>query len=209
MTPDEFDQQSWEPRWTQALREHGDAAASRPPNLHLVGEARDLKPGLALDAGCGHGAETLWLAARGWRVTAVDFAVAALDHARLRAEAIGADVAERIEWVQADLSSWSPTPRRFDLIACLYVHVAGSVSETVQRLAAGVALGGTVLLVGHRPIDPITGKATAAAAQVQISVHEAVAALDPREWEIVVAEDRARAAAGSGVDAVVRARRIL
>jgi hypothetical protein len=63
-------------------------------------------------------------------------------------------------------------------------------------------------LVGHRPIDPATGSATPAAGQVRVSVDEAVAALDPARWEFVVAEDRPRAMAGTGVDAVIRARRL-
>jgi SAM-dependent methyltransferase len=205
--PDKFDRDSWEQRWAKALREHGDVVARRPPSAHLLTETGDLSPGIALDAGCGHGAETLWLAAHGWRVTAVDFAATALDHARSRAEAVGSDVAERIEWVQGDLAQWSPPPARYDLVACFYVHVAGSVTEMVQRLAAGVALGGTLLVVGHRPIDPTTGNPTAAVGQVQISVEAAVAALGPSEWEILVAEDRPRPAAGTGVDAVIRARR--
>ena len=77
----------------------------------------------------------------------------------------------------------------------------------VRRMAAGVAPGGTLLLVGHRPIDPMTGAATAAANQVQVSVEAAVAALEPAVWAVVVAEERLRLAAGTGVDAVVRARR--
>jgi SAM-dependent methyltransferase len=203
-----FDRDSWERRWARALREHGDVVARRPPNAHLLAAADGLPPGLALDAGCGHGAETLWLAAHGWRVTAVDFAATALDHARSSAEAVGADVAERVDWVQGDLATWTPTPRRYDLVTCLYVHIAGSVAETVGRLAAGVAPGGTLLLVGHRPVDPVTGDPTAAAGQVQISVDTATAALDPRDWAILVAEDRPRAATGTGVDAVVHARRL-
>jgi SAM-dependent methyltransferase len=206
MTNEMFDRDSWERRWAQALREHADVVARRPPNAHLLGEAGDLRPGLALDAGCGHGAETLWLAAHGWRVTAVDFAATALEHARSSAEAVGADVAERIDWVQGDLATWTPPQGRYDLVTCLYVH--GSVGEMVRRLAAGVAPGGTLLLVGHRPVDPATGKATAAAGQTQVSVDAAVAVLDPREWEILIAEDRPRVTAGTGVDAVVRARRL-
>ena len=74
-------------------------------------------------------------------------------------------------------------------------------------MAAGVAPGGTLFLVGHRPIDPATGAATAAADQVQVSVDTAAAALDPGRWELIVAEDRPRAVAGTGVDAVICARR--
>jgi hypothetical protein len=62
-------------------------------------------------------------------------------------------------------------------------------------------------LVGHRPIDPATGAATAAADQVQVCVDTAAAALDPARWELIVAEDRPRAMAGTGVDAVICARR--
>ena len=203
-----YDRDFWEERWAQALREHADKVAQRPPNAHLSAEVVNLRPGLALDAGCGHGAETLWLAARGWQVTAVDFSATALAHARSTAEAVGADVAERIDWVEGDLATWAPQPDRYDLVVCLYVHVAGSVEEMVRRMATGVAPGGTLFLVGHRPIDPATGAATAAAGQVQVSVEAAVAALDPGRWEFIVAEDRPRSVAGTGVDAVIRARRL-
>ena len=129
-------------------------------------------------------------------------------HARSTAEAVAADVAERIDWVEADLTTWSPQPGRYDLVARLYVHVAGSVEEMVRRMAAGVAPGGTLFLVGHRPIDPATGAATAAAGQVQVSIDTAGAALDPGRWEVILAEDRPRAMAGTGVDAVICARRL-
>lgn len=203
-----FSRDAWEARWARALREHGDKIATMPPNGHLTDAVEDLRPGLALDAGCGHGSDTLWLAARGWQVTAVDFSATALTHARSTAHAVGADVAARIDWVEGDLTTWTPLPSHYDLVACLYVHMAGSVEETVRRLAAGVAPGGTLLLVGHRPIDPATGAETPAADQVQVSVDEAAAALDPDRWDLVVAEDRPRAAAGTGVDAVINARRL-
>ena len=205
MTDETFDRNSWERRWAQALRESPEKLASRPPNAHLLAEVGDLRPGLALDAGCVHGSEAIWLATSGWRVTAVDFSATALDYGRSTAQAVGADVAERIEWVEGDLGTWTPPPRRFDLVSCLYVHVAGSVVEMVSRLGTGVALGGTLLLVGHRPTDPVTGAPTPAAGQVQVSVDEALQALDSRGWQIVVAEERPRTAAGTGVDAVVRA----
>jgi len=208
MTNEPFDQKSWERRWAQALRESPDKVASRPPNALLLEEIRDMQPGFALDAGCGHGSEAIWLAASGWQVTAVDFSATALDFAKLRADAAGAEVAEHIEWVGGDLGAWTPLPGRYDLVSCLYVHVAGSVVEMVRRLGMGVAPGGTLLLVGHRPSDPATGAPSPAAGQVQVSVDEAIEALDPHEWDIAVAEERPRAVVGSGVDAVVRAVRV-
>lgn len=205
MADDSCNRDSWERRWEQVLREQPEKVARRPPNAHLLGEIEDLRPGRALDAGCGHGAEAIWLAASGWQVTAVDFSVTALEHGRTTAQTLGPEVAERIEWVEGDLGVWAPAPRVFDLVSCLYVHVAGSVRELVRRLGSGVAPGGTLFLVGHRPVDPATGAPTPAASQVQVSVDEAVDALDSREWEIGVAEERPRAATETGVDAVVRA----
>ncbi|WP_437757093.1 class I SAM-dependent methyltransferase [Sorangium sp. So ce1389] len=208
MTKPTYDQSFWEQLWSKTLREHADKVAQRPPNAHLVGEIVNVHPGHALDAGCGHGADTLWLAAHGWQVTAVDFSASALAHGRSMAEAVGAEVSERIVWVEGDLATWTAPPGHFDLVVCLYVHVAGSVEEMVRRTASGVAVGGTLFMVGHRPIDPTTGAATAAAGQVQVSVESAVAALDPRRWQLVVAEERPRPVAGTGVDAVIRARRL-
>jgi SAM-dependent methyltransferase len=201
-----YDRAHWEQLWEKTLREHADKVARRPPNPYLIEKAADLRPGRALDAGCGHGAETLWLAARGWEVTAVDFSASALAHARSTAEAMGSEVASRITWVEGDLGVWTPPAESFELVTCLYVHIAGSVEEMVRRMASGVAHGGTLLMVGHRPIDPATGQPTAAAGQVQVSVDAARAALDPRVWR-VIAEERPRTVHGSGVDAVIVARR--
>jgi SAM-dependent methyltransferase len=184
-----YDRDFWEERWSEVPPSR---ATERPPNAHLRAEAEDLRPGRALDAGCGHGSDALWLAARGWQVTGVDFSATALAHARAAAEATGAE----IEWVEGDLATWARPPGQFDLVVSLYVHVAGSVEEMVRRMAAGVAPGGTLLMVGHHP----------ARDQVQVSVGQAVAAPDPDRWELVVAEDRPRAAAGTGIDAVIRAR---
>ena len=164
--------------------------------------------GRALDAGCGHGAETLWLATRGWEVTAVDFSASALAHGRAMADALGPSVAKRITWVEGDLASWAAPSGRFDLVVSLYVHIAGPVKAAIQKLGDAVAVGGTLLMIGHRPIDPATGAPTPAAGQVQVSVEDAIAVLDRDHWEVLVAEERPRAVAGSGVDSVIRARRL-
>jgi 2-polyprenyl-3-methyl-5-hydroxy-6-metoxy-1,4-benzoquinol methylase len=98
-TASKIDQDFWEQLWSKTLREQADKVARRPPNAHLIAETAKLPPGRALDAGCGDGSDTLWLAAQGWQVTALDFSAAALAHARSMAEAAGADVAERIDYV--------------------------------------------------------------------------------------------------------------
>jgi SAM-dependent methyltransferase len=207
VTEPTYDRDFWERLWSRTLSERADEVAHRPANRHLTTEVAGVKPGRALDAGCGHGADALWLASRGWQVTAVDFSLAALARGRATAEAAGSDLAGRIQWVEADLGTWIPERGRYDLVASLYVHIAGSVAEMVRRMAAAVAPGGTLFLVGHQPIDPATGDPTAAVGQVQVSVDTVTSALDADQWEVVVAEDRPRADAHSGVDAVIRALR--
>lgn len=207
MTTPKFDQDFWEQLWTKTLREHGDKIGTHPPNAQLIAEVGSLSPGRALDAGCGHGAETLWLAGHGWQVTAVDFSSAALAKARSLAEAAGADIAARIEWVQGDLATWSAEPERYDLVVCLHVHVAGSVEEMVQRMARAVAPGGTLFLIGYRAIASSSGAQPVVGNQVQVSLEAAVAALDANAWELLVAQERPRTHGPAGVDSVIRARR--
>ncbi len=207
MPASDYDQTFWERLWTKTLHEHADKVTARAPNARLVDALASLPAGRALDAGCGHGAETLWLATRGWEVTAIDFSASALAHGRAMADALGPSVAERITWVEGDLATWDAPSARFDLVVSLYVHIASPVDAAIQKLAGAVAVGGTLLMIGHRPIDPATGAPTPAAGQVQVSVEDAIAVLDRAHWEVLVAKERPRSVAGSGVDAVIRARR--
>ena len=78
-------------------------------------------------------------------------------NAHLMAEAAGADVAERIAWIEGDLATWTAQPGHYDLEISVYVHAAGSVEEMIRSMASSVAPGGTLFLLGHRPIDPGTG----------------------------------------------------
>lgn len=55
---------------------------SAGPNQFLVEEAAGLAPGRALDVAAGEGRNAVWLAERGWRVTAVDFSTVGIDKGR-------------------------------------------------------------------------------------------------------------------------------
>jgi SAM-dependent methyltransferase len=118
------------------------------PNRQLVVEATDLPPGTALDAGSGEGGDALWLAERGWGVTAVDFSPIALERASAAADARG--LGGRVEWVHADLGTWIPPEGAFDLVTAHYLHATWADRAAMfRRLAAAVAPGGTLLVVGH------------------------------------------------------------
>ena len=79
-------------------------------------DAADLVPGSALDVGTGEGADAIWLAERGWQVTAVDISSVALGRGATQAHRLGAAIADRIEWLQADLTEWTPPVAGFDLV---------------------------------------------------------------------------------------------
>jgi len=206
MAQEKYDGDYWDSLWSRTIEQQAEKVALREPHSYLTEIAAELPPGCALDAGCGHGVETRWLVARGWKVKAVDFSLTALEYGKAAARDDGDAISDRIEWVQVDLGGWTPEPAKFDLVVSLYVHIAGQVAGMVERLAEGVMPGGTLLMVGHRPIDPTTGAKTSAADQNQVSVEAAKTVLAPPEWELKVAEERPRAH-GQGVDAVILARR--
>ncbi|HEV2528148.1 MAG TPA: bifunctional NAD(P)/FAD-dependent oxidoreductase/class I SAM-dependent methyltransferase [Thermomicrobiales bacterium] len=232
-----FDKAYWEQHWQarSASRpgpgksvghgaEHGGAAApayQHPVNPYLTRETRDLTPGTALDAGSGAGAEAMWLAASGWRVTATDISTTVLAQARAHAEATHpTEVNRRVEWVEADLERWVPG-RTFDLVTTHYAHPTMPQLDFYEHLASWVAPGGTLLIVGHlhhhhhthshthgegHGHDGPPEKATSTAAAIS-------ARFDPIAWEVVTADEATRVVAvpdGRQVplhDVVVRLRR--
>lgn len=206
-----FDEDFWERHW--AADDSGSGSMStNPPNPYLARELGDLTPGTALDAGCGAGAEALWLASRGWRVTAVDISAEALAHAVRRAE--GASLAGGVDWVRADLGTWAP-PTSYDLVTTHYAHPAMPMLDFYDRIADWVSPGGTLLLVGH-----LGGHGTGHGhghgsdgppAEASVTAAAVTTRLDPGAWEVVTAEEGERALpTGSGGprrlhDVVVRA----
>jgi cyclopropane fatty-acyl-phospholipid synthase-like methyltransferase len=212
-----FDNEYWDQIWK------GDRAASMgasQPNPHLIQELSDLAPGMALEAGCGAGAEAIWLAARGWQVTGADIAAAALDRATERAAASG--VAERVQWVQADLSVWV-SDVRYDLVTTHYAHPAMPQLDFYDRTASWVAPGGTLLIVGHLDHDAAEGHARGQGhrpggdgppASASATAATITARLDLAEWEVVTAQESHRTMSGPGGhettihDVVVRATRL-
>jgi SAM-dependent methyltransferase len=178
---DPFSQEAWDERY----RSRG-ALWSGKPNPHLVAEASDLTPGSALDVGAGEGADAIWLAGRGWRVTAVDLSPVALGRASAHASELGADIAGRIDWVHEDVTSWNPGSGRYDLVSAQYIHLLPAPRQAMlEHLAAAVAPGGSLLIVGHHPSDLQTTVPRPQMPEVFVTGDEIAAGLDPGRWTIV------------------------
>jgi SAM-dependent methyltransferase len=204
-----FDDDYWKSIWEGEL---APSMGASDPNPHLIRETSTLAPGTALDAGCGAGAEAIWLAMHGWQVTAADIATAALERAAERAVASG--VGERVKWVEADMSVWDPNTR-YDLVTTHYAHPSIPQLDFYDRIGSWVAPGGALLIVGHlhhdsghghgdaewrgdghshgRDTPPPAASATAAAI---------TARLDPASWDVVTAEESQRVLARPGGDEV-------
>jgi cyclopropane fatty-acyl-phospholipid synthase-like methyltransferase len=142
---DRYTQDFWDERYRSAH-----SLWSGNPNPHLIAEASDLTPGTALEAAAGEGADAIWLARRGWQVTAVDVSAVALERAAAHAAQAGPDVAGRIAWRRENLLEWQPPERAYDLVNVQFFQLPAEIRRPVfARLAAAVANGGTLLIVGH------------------------------------------------------------
>ncbi|MGW8744553.1 class I SAM-dependent methyltransferase [Streptomyces sp. NPDC055794] len=133
----------WETRYRDT-----DRVWSGRPNGLLVREASGLTPGTALDLGCGEGADAVWLAARGWRVTGVDISGTALE--RAAGHAAEAGVGDRVAWERHELGLSFPEGV-FDLVNAQYLQspVAFDQRAVLDAAARAVAHGGTLLVVMH------------------------------------------------------------
>lgn len=124
---------------------HASRATGSRPNVRLTETVTGLPPGDALDLGCGDGADALWLAGQGWRVTAVDISAVAVE--RL--------AGDRVSAVRHDLHTSFPHGE-FDLICAHYLHTPFDLDRAAVLRSAAHALrpGGRLLVVDHGSTAP-------------------------------------------------------
>ncbi len=192
----------------------GDRVWSGNPNGALVAEIAELAPGRALDVGAGEGGDAVWLAERGWAVTASDISGQGL--ARAAAEADRRGLA--IECLHVDANALDAfEPDRYDLVTSHYPAIPRTPDgRGVENLLAAVAPGGTLLVVHHdpepmrRPIDvAVTSRPFDPDAYVRVADVAAAVRQSPG-WTIEVDETRPRPAGAASRhtdDVVLRARR--
>lgn len=178
VSPEQF----WDARYSEAGR-----VWSGEPNTVLVRKAAKLTPGRALDLGSGEGADAIWLARQGWRVTAVDVSRVALDRAEQHAVAAGVD--GLIEWQRCDLAVSFPSGT-FDLVSAQFLQSEVDLPrEAILRAAAAVvASGGVLLIVGHAGfpswMNPDPDLHLPTPAEVLAALH-----LPAEQWELLLREE--------------------
>ena len=134
-----MDATAWDRRYAGA-----DLVWSRGPNASVEACLADLAPAQALDLGCGEGRNAIWLASRGWRVTAVDFSRVAVDRGRR----LAADAGLEVTWRVGDVLT-TPLPE-VDLVVLAYLQLPQDQRRSVVcRAWDRLRTGGTFLLVAH------------------------------------------------------------
>lgn len=136
-----MDQTAWDERYAGPELVWGSG-----PNCFVAEELAALPPGRAIDLGTGEGRNAIWLAERGFTVTAVDFSRVGL----ARAAGLAAGRGVSVDWVHADLLDYQPTPGGYDLVLIAYIQLPADRLTALARTAAtALAPGGTLLAVGH------------------------------------------------------------
>jgi SAM-dependent methyltransferase len=131
----------WDARY-QAV----DLVWSGEPNRFVAAGFAALPAGRAVDLGAGEGRNAIWLAGLGWRVTAVEFSGVAIERGSPFGR--GSRVDRGLE--VAAQRDYLPEPGGFDAVIVAYLYlVPAELTQVRHRVAATLAQGGRVLVVGH------------------------------------------------------------
>jgi SAM-dependent methyltransferase len=198
-----FAREDWNARYARS-----ELLWTAEPNRLFASEVESLEPRRALDLACGEGRNAVWLAERGWRTTGVDFS----DVALAKAERLAASRGVAVEWVLADVLEHEPERGAYDLVAVLYLQLPHEeLAQALRSAAAGLAPGGTLLVLGHDRTNLTQGYGGPRYAAVLFTPEDVVAELGTgllversEKMHRTVALDEGEATA---IDALVRARR--
>ena len=126
-------------------------------NVQLAEVLGEVTPGRALDLGCGEGGDAVWLAEKGWRVTAVDISATAIRRAAAEADARG--IRDRIVFERHDLSDSFPEGT-YDAISASFLHSTVRLErpDILRNAARAVAPGGLLVIVDHAAPPPFSTK---------------------------------------------------
>ncbi len=135
---------AWDSRYAEAAKSDS-SVWSLEPNAFVASVLAGFAPGSAIDLACGEGRNALWLAQRGWEVTAVDFSRVAVETGRARADRLGLEV----DWIAADVTDWS-SPGLVDLIVIAYLQLpAAELASVIASCAGSLEPDGLIVLVAH------------------------------------------------------------
>jgi len=186
-----MDSEAWDERYAVT-----ELVWSAEPNQFVAAECADLAPGRAVDLAAGEGRNAIWLAGRGWDVTAVDFSQVALDKGR-RLAAAAASPSGSLAWVRADATTW--TGSGYDLAVVAYLQLpADQRREAARRAVESLVHGGTLLWLAHDSTNLVEGTGGPQDPRVLMTAADVVADVEDLGVEVQRAERVARVVPPSG-----------
>lgn len=196
-------QAEWDARYQEK-----DRLWSGNPNAMLLEYASDIPPGVALDVGCGEGADALWLAQNGWKVTGIDLSTVAIGRAKEHAAVQNLNA----EFLVRDARSYAEeVAERFDLVTAFFLHSRDEDhrAATMRALTRFVKPGGRILVASHAEMPPWSKHHEHADGSprptFKITAKSEIADLGIADWLIDVAEEKERTATGpEGEEAPLR-----
>ena len=163
---------------------------SAEPNRFVAEVCTGLAPGRALDLAAGEGRNAIWLAQRGWDVTATDFSRVGLEKGRRIAEHAG--VAERIAWIVADATTTDWTDDH-DLVVVAYLQLVEAERRAAVRHAfAALQSGGRFVWVAHDSSNLTDGTGGPQDPAVLMTADDVLVDLTGEPYDVVRAERVAR-----------------
>ena len=182
-------------------------------NKALADVAAGLKPGVALDLGCGEGGDVIWLAQQGWRAIGIDISTTAITRARAAAQSIGLGEGQA-EFLVEDLAHLD-VRGPFDLVTASFFQSPVELPRNVvlRRAADLVRDGGHLLVTSHAAAPKGSGHEDQDFAEFQPDAQLAALELPADQWAVEVAEVRTRVGLRDNVeldfdDSVVLLRRL-
>jgi SAM-dependent methyltransferase len=134
-------------RWDERYRA-AEFLFGTEPNDFLASVADRLPRGRALCLAEGEGRNAVFLARRGFEVTAVDASAVGLR----KAGALAAERGCRIETVVSDLAEYGIEPGAWDVVVLIFAHLPPDLRRQVHRAAVqGLRAGGALVLEAYSP----------------------------------------------------------
>lgn len=132
-----MDASAWDERYRGA-----DRLWSEGPNLFVADRLSQAPPGRGIDLAAGEGRNAIWLAERGWEMTAVDFSEVAVARGRQHAP-------NNVRFVVADILDWEPE-QTFDLVLIAYLQLEQDLLRiVVKRAIDWLEPYGELFMIGH------------------------------------------------------------
>jgi SAM-dependent methyltransferase len=172
----------WDQRYSAAGYAYG-----RAPNEFLAARVDAIPPGPVLDLGCGEGRNAVFLAERGYAVTAVDQSAAGLR----KAEQLAAERGVAITTVQADLGKFVIRPDHWAGIVSIFCHLPKAIRLPLYAsVVRGLRPDGVLLMEAYTPAQVGRGTGGPSDPDWMMSLDRLKEEFPSLEW--VLAEERER-----------------